>query len=64
MDNFSAHNNNGDLELPNVKIIKFIQTVHPGYSRWIKGIIADLERYFKTLLVRHVLLGLISIYRV
>ncbi|KAL4091479.1 hypothetical protein QTP88_026166 [Uroleucon formosanum] len=53
MDNCSAHNNIGDLELPNVKIVYFPPNCTSRLQPLDQGIIAAFKRYFKTRLVRH-----------
>ncbi|XP_060871375.1 tigger transposable element-derived protein 6-like [Metopolophium dirhodum] len=60
MDNCSAHNNIGDLELPNVKIVYFPPNCTSRLQPLDQGIIAAFKRYFKTRLVRHALLCLDS----
>ncbi|VVC34844.1 DNA binding HTH domain, Psq-type,Homeobox domain-like,HTH CenpB-type DNA-binding domain,DDE superfamily [Cinara cedri] len=60
MDNCSAHNHIGDLELPNVKIVYFPPNCTSRLQPLDQGIIAAFKRYFKTRLVRHALLCLDS----
>jgi len=60
MDNYSAHNNIGDLEFPNIKKVYFPPNCIYRLQPLDQGIIAAFKRYFKTRLVRHVLLCLDS----
>lgn len=60
MDNCSAHNNIGDLELLNIKIVYFPPNCTSMLQPLDQGIIAVFKRYVKTRLVRHALLCLDS----
>jgi hypothetical protein len=60
MDNCSSHNNTGDLELSNVKIVYFPPNCTSRLQPLDQGIIAAFKRYFKTRIVRHALLCLDS----
>lgn len=58
MDNCSAHNNTGDLELPNIKIVYSPLNCTSRLQPLDQGIIAAFKQYFKTRLVCHALLCL------